>query len=343
MATAFPIRNSSKLIPSVGYGCWKVPKETCSNLIEEAIKSGYRHIDCAADYGNEKEVGQGIRNAIQSGLVKREDLWITSKLWNTFHEPQHVKAACQRSLTDLGLDYLDLYLIHFPISLKFVPFETRYPPEWFHDPNAEHPKMELIDVSVQDTWRAMEDLVEQGLVKNIGISNFNCQGIRDVMSYSRIKPVVLQVELHPYLQQVNLVRYAQSLGIHVTAFSPMGHGASYWNDAVAAIREPVIKELASKHGKDSISLNFYVFFNFFLLKIGVTEGQVVLRFGVERGCSVIPKSSNPERIKKNLDLLGFSLTKEDMDGIKGLERNLRFNNPAVFCEQAFNTFCPIFD
>ena len=119
----------------------------------------------------------------------------------------------------------------------------------FYDPGVPNPRMEMIEVPVHTTWQAMEQLQDEGLVRNIGISNFNCQGIRDVMSYAKIKPAVLQVELHPYLQQPNLVRYAQTLGIHVTAFSPMGHGASYWNDTIAAIREPIIKEIAKKHGK----------------------------------------------------------------------------------------------
>ena len=136
----FSLSNSpSKLhnaIPGVGFGMWKVDKSACSDLVFGAIQSGYRHLDCAADYGNEKEVGEGIKKAIDAGLVKREDLWVTSKLWNTYHEPQHVIPACKKSLNDLGLDYLDLYLIHFPISLKYVPFDVRYPPEWFHTPEA---------------------------------------------------------------------------------------------------------------------------------------------------------------------------------------------------------------
>jgi len=332
----FTLSNSpSKLnnvIPGVGFGMWKVPKDVCPDLVVGAIQAGYRHLDCAADYGNEKEVGEGIKQAIDAGLVKREDLWITSKLWNTYHEPKHVIPACKKSLNDLGLDYLDLYLIHFPISLKYVPFDVRYPPEWFFDPKAANPCMEVINVPTQDTWRAMENLVKEGLVKNIGLSqanrqsglsNFNCQHLRDVMSYAEIKPSVLQVEIHPYLQQPNLVRFAQSLGIHVTAFSPLGHGASYWNDSIAAIREPLVIKLAKKYG--------------------VTEAQIVLRFGIERDISVIPKSNNLERIKQNLDLFGFELSIEDMKELQTLEKNLRFNNPGVFCEQAFNTFCPIFD
>ena len=192
--TTFPIAKGS--IPAVGFGCWKVGKEKATELIETVIKAGYRHIDGACDYGNEKEVGEGIRNSIKSGLVKRDELFVTSKLWNTFHHPQHVEAACRKSLDDLGLDYIDLYLIHFPISLKFVPFETRYPPEWLHDPTSEDKKMVFEDVPVQDTWRAMESLVEKGLVKNIGVSNWNCQGLRDLFSYAKIKPSVLQVIKH---------------------------------------------------------------------------------------------------------------------------------------------------
>ncbi len=270
MSKTLPLALSPKAgrqIPSVGYGCWKVDKSNAADLIEEAIKCGYRHLDCAADYGNEKQVGEGIRRAIEGGVCKREDLFVTSKLWNTFHRPEHVEAACRRSLQDLGLEYLDLYLIHFPISLKassrmhykystnemhlqfqFVPFEKRYPPEWFHEPDAPNPKMELDPVPVQDTWKSMEKLVDAGLVLNIGVSNFNVQAIRDVHSYARVKPAVLQVEMHPYLQQSVLLRFATELGMHVTAYSPMGHGDSYWNESIAAVREKEVIEVAKKHG-----------------------------------------------------------------------------------------------
>ena len=316
--------NTGAKIPSVGFGCWKVPKDVCADVIENAIKIGYRHLDGACDYGNEKEVGEGIQRAIDKGLCKREDLWITSKLWNTFHHPDHVEMACKKTLSDLGLDYLDLYLIHFPISLKFVPFETRYPPEWFHDPNVENPKMEIVDVPVMDTWREMEKLQKAGLVKHIGVSNFNCQAIRDLMSYAQVKPSVLQVELHPMLPQHNLVRYAQSVGIHVTGFSPLGHGTSYWNDKISALYEPVIKELAKKLGK--------------------SEAQIVLRWNLQRNVSIIPKSEKEHRLRENIDLFSFKLDDEDMKRINDEVKNRhRFNDPAVFCENAFNTFCPIFD
>jgi len=139
-------------MPSVGYGCWKVPKDVLPDCIYNAIKSGYRLIDEACDYGNEKECGLGIKRALDDGLVDRSDLFVTSKLWNTYHRKEHVKAACKKTLSDLGLDYLDLYLIHFPIALKYVPMETRYPPEWFYDPKSANPKMEADNVSYRETW-----------------------------------------------------------------------------------------------------------------------------------------------------------------------------------------------
>lgn len=143
-------------IPSVGLGTWKIAKDKAADAVYSAIKDvGMRHIDAACDYGNEVEVGQGIARAISEGVVKREDLWITSKLWNTYHKPEHVEMACRKSLIDLGLDFIDLYLIHFPLSLAFVPIETRYPPEWIHDPSSPNPKIERVKQSKQETWRLL--------------------------------------------------------------------------------------------------------------------------------------------------------------------------------------------
>jgi diketogulonate reductase-like aldo/keto reductase len=121
---------SGDRMPSVGLGLWKIPNEVCSQVVQDALRAGYRCLDAASDYGNEKEVGEGITKAIADGVVKREDIWVTSKLWNTYHRKEHVREACLKTLKDLNLTYLDLYLIHFPFALKFVPFETRYPPGW---------------------------------------------------------------------------------------------------------------------------------------------------------------------------------------------------------------------
>ena len=130
--THLTLSGTGNKMPVVGLGCWKIEGKITGDTVYEAVKAGYRCIDEAADYGNEKQAGEGIARAIADGHVKREDLWVTSKLWNTYHRKEHVEAACRKSLTDLGLDYVDLYLVHFPISLKFVPFENMYPPEWVH-------------------------------------------------------------------------------------------------------------------------------------------------------------------------------------------------------------------
>lgn len=147
---------------------------------------------------------------------------MTSKLWNTYHKKENVKAACKRTLADLGLDYLDLYLIHFPISLKFVPFETRYPPGWEYDPEKPLEGMKEDPTPLAETWAAMEELVAEGLVRHIGLSNMGSTIVRDVCSYAKIKPAVLQIEVHPYNVQESLVRFCQEQGIQVTAYSSFG-------------------------------------------------------------------------------------------------------------------------
>ena len=183
--------HSGDQMPSVGFGCWKVPKDQTANCVFEAIKAGYRCIDEACDYGNEVQAGEGIKKALEAGVCKREDLFVTSKLWNTYHRKHYVRAACKKSLEDLGLDYIDLYLIHFPIALKFVPFEDRYPPEWVHDPKGENVMVEDETCSYRETWLAMEELVKEGLVRNIGCSNVGTAMLREVLSYCTIKPAVL--------------------------------------------------------------------------------------------------------------------------------------------------------
>lgn len=292
-----------------------------------ALAAGYRHLDGACDYGNEAACGEGLREAIQAGTIDRQQVWVTSKLWNTYHRPEHVRAACLKSLADWQLDYFDLYLIHFPISLAYVPIEERYPPGWFHDPAQPHSGMLIDPVPIIDTWRAMEQLVDEGLVRNIGVSNFGISLLRDLLSQARIRPTVLQIESHPYLVQSKLVRYCQQQSIAVTAFSPLGAG-SYITLGMATneqsvLNEPRIVGLAKKHGK--------------------TPAQIVLRWAVQRGTAVIPKTSRPERLKENIDIYNFELSDEEMKQVASLDRHQRFNDPGVFCEQAFNTFFPIYE
>jgi D-xylose reductase len=318
---------ADKAMPAVGLGLWKIDSQQTAQVVCNAIEIGYRHLDSAADYGNELEVGAGIAQALTKGLCSREDLWITSKLWNTYHSPEHVEAACRRTLQDLGVEYLDLYLIHFPISLQFVDFETRYPPEWFFDPSAAQPKMQIDPVPLSDTWIAMEALQKKGLVKNIGICNYSSGLLHDLMAYAEIKPAMLQIESHPYLTQESLIRAAQSYGIAVTAFSPLG-ALSYVSLDMASENESVLQQQAVIAAAKRLQRS---------------PAQVVLRWGIQRGTAVIPKTINPDRLKENLALFDFELSDEEMAAISALNQNRRFNDPGVFCDLAFNTFYPIYD
>ena len=314
-------------LPTLGLGTWKLPKPQAPAVIREAVRLGYRHFDCACDYGNEAEVGAGLASVVQQGLCRRDDLWVTSKLWNTYHEPKHVRAACERSLRDLRLEVLDLYLVHFPIALAYVPFDVRYPPEWFFDPAAENPAMKPIAVPYADTWGAMEELQRAGLVKRIGVCNLNVSMLREVLNTASIRPAVHQFEAHPYLIQERQVRFCQSEGIAVTAFSPLG-APSYLPLGMARPEEsvlvdPVVAGIAAALGR--------------------TPAQVVLRWGVQRGCAVIPKAQDFNHLRDNAQVFDFSLSAGQMQAIDALDRHRRFNDPGHFCEKAFNTFFPIFD
>ena len=314
-------------MPAVGLGLWKIDQQVAAQAVFEAIEVGYRHLDSACDYGNERQVGDGMRQAIDTGLCQRDELWITSKLWNTYHEPQYVEAACRKTLDDLQTDYLDLYLIHFPIALKYVDFDCRYPPEWFFDPDAPNPRMETEAVGLHETWHAMEGLVERGLVKNIGVCNYTSALLHDLMAYATIKPALLQIESHPHLTQEALIRAAHNHDVQVTAFSPLG-ALSYValegaNDADSVLLEPVVIAAAQR--------------------VKRTAAQVVLRWGIQRGTAIIPKTTRPQRLRENLDLFNFELHADEMAAISALNINRRFNDPGIFCESAFNTFYPIYD
>ena len=314
-------------MPAAGLGLWKIDAGQAASVVLEAAKVGYRHFDSACDYGNEAGTGEGLKKIFESGICRREEAWVTSKLWNTYHAREHVRPALERSLKDLGLDYLDLYLIHFPISLKYVPFDKRYPPGWVHDPREAKPRMEFAKVAIAETWGEMERLVKQGLVRAIGVCNFGTSLLRDLLSYASIRPAVLQVELHPYLTQEKLVRFCQEEGIAVTAFSPLGAG-SYLSLKMAeqgesVLEERLVQEIAKGHGKSA--------------------AQVVLRWGVQRGTAVIPKTGQAARLKENISIFDFALAEEEMQAMSGLNRNRRFNDPGHFCEEAFGTFCPIYE
>jgi D-xylose reductase len=321
------INVTGQTMPAVGLGLWKLEPNEVAEAVYNAIKNGYRHLDSAADYGNEQQVGEGIARALKDGLCSREDLWITSKLWNTFHRKEYVQQACEKSLSDLGLDYFDLYLIHFPIALQYVDINDRYPPEWIFNPQDDNPTMELDSVPLSETWAAMESLVENQLARQIGVCNYSAVLLHDLMSYARIKPAMLQIESHPYLTQDALIRTARSYNIAVTAFSPLG-ALSYVSLDMASKGDSVLAETVVIKAAERAS---------------VTPAQVVLRWGLQRGTAVIPKTSKPERLVENLSLSGFNLTDEEMDAISALNENRRFNDPGKFCEGAFGTFHSIYD
>jgi len=315
---------TGRMMPLMGLGTWQIPKDQCEQLVFEAIQSGYRLIDAACDYGNEVEVGLGIKKAIQAGFVTREELFVTSKLWNTYHREEHVRKACEKSLSDLGLTYLDLYLIHFPISQKFVPFEERYPPEWIFD--LKNPSVVEDPVPYQETWKAMEALVFLGLVKDIGVCNIGTAMIREVLSYAKVPLSVLQIELHPHNTQELLLRFCNDKKIQVTAFSSFGGtNTAYSQDTESCLlNNPVIVGIAARYS--------------------ASEAQILLRWAVQRGSAVIPKSSKIERIKSNADIFNsFELSAEDMNSISALNKNKRYNDPGAFCEKAFGTFFPIYE
>lgn len=297
--------NSGYKMPIVGLGVWRMEGKDIKDLLINAIKIGYRHFDCAADYQNEAEVGEALAEAFKTGLVKREDLFITTKLWNSDHG--HVLEACKDSLKKLRLDYLDLYLVHFPVATRHTGVGTTA------SALGEDGVLDIdTTISLETTWHDMENLVSLGLVRSIGISNYDIFLTRDCLAYSKVKPAVNQIETHPYFQRESLVKFCQKHGICVTAHTPLGGAAANteWFGSVSCLEDPALKGLAEKYKK--------------------TVAQVILRWGIQRNTVVIPKSSKLERLQENFNVLDFELSKEDMDLIKSLDRNYRTNQPAKF-------------
>ncbi|MEM7453236.1 MAG: aldo/keto reductase [Planctomycetota bacterium] len=285
-------------IPAVGLGTWEIPPETAASAVETAIESGYRHIDGAMIYLNEQWVGEGIEKAIGRGLAGRDDLWVTSKLWNDSHRAEHVRPAIEKTLSDLRLDYLDLYLIHWPVVHQHGVIR----------PESGDQFVSLEEVPLWETWQAMEEICAAGLCRSIGVSNCSARKIDGILENAKVKPVVNQVESHPYHQQKTLKDYCDRNGILMTAYSPLGSGGRpqrlLKNDEPSLFENEVLKELAAARG--------------------CTTAQIMIAWAVCRGSLTIPKSSNPQRQRENLEAMNIDLADDELGKIADLERGYRF-------------------
>ncbi len=298
--------NNGLVIPSLGLGTWKIKKENVTQTVSTAIQLGYRHIDCATVYNNERQIGIALQRAVKEKQIQRQEFWITSKLWNNAHLPQHVRPAVERSIKDLGVKYLDLFLIHWPVSFRQdIVFPKKR--EQYLPPSEER---------LLATWQAMEKLVKKGLLRTIGVSNFKQSRLQLLLDNATIPPAVNQVECHPYLQQQELLAYCQKNNIILTAYSPLGSG-----DRPAKLRTatepqdilklPIIAQLAAE--------------------AGISPGQLILAWGLQRGICLIPKSTSKKHLQENLNAAKINLTSEIIQQIEKLNRHHRFIDATFLC------------
>ncbi|XP_069911070.1 aldo-keto reductase family 1 member C1 [Oryctolagus cuniculus] len=295
--------NDGNIIPVLGFGTAapiEVPKRECLEATKLAIDAGYRHFDSASVYHNEEEIGQAIRSKIAEGIVERKDIFYTSKLWCTSHRPELVQQSLEESLRKVQLDYVDLYIIHFPMALK--PSKELIPKD-------ENGKVMYDTVDLCATWEAMEKCKDAGLAKSIGVSNFNRKQLETILNKPglKYKPVCNQVECHLYLNQRKLLDFCKSKDIVLVAYGVLGsqkYGEWVDQNTPVLLDDPVLGALAKKHKR--------------------SPALIALRYLLQRGVVVLAKSFNEERMKENLQVFEFHLTPEDMRVLDGLNRNIRY-------------------
>jgi aldehyde reductase len=285
-----PLRGGAGPLPALGFGTL-IPDATATrNATRTAIQTGFRHLDCAERYRNEEQVGQAIREAIHAGWIKRNDLFITTKLWNNNHRPERVQPAIEASRERLQLEYVDLYLMHTPYA--FRPGDEQ-------DPRDQNGKVIYDEgITLMDTWRAMEELVDRGICRAIGLSDVSLDQLRKVFDQARIKPSVVQIESHPYLPETEVLTFCKTNGLVMLAFAPLGHGIK-----PGVLEDPVILAAANRVNK--------------------TPAQVLLAWAIQRGTAVLTTPKSPARAKENFDV--SAIPDDAMQQINAIETRQRLN------------------
>jgi diketogulonate reductase-like aldo/keto reductase len=297
----FTLNNGSGEIPALGFGTSLSDRNQTRNAVKTAVEVGFRHLDAAERYRNEAEVGAALKELLADGTVRREDLFVTTKLWNNNHRPERVKPALQASLNRLGLDAVDLYLVHTPFAFK---------PGDDQDPRDPHGAIVYDDgVTLEETWTAMESLVDEGLSRAIGLSDIDVEGTRTIVNTARIKPAVVEVESHPYHPQWELHEFCKTAGIILLAFASLGHAME-----PRLLDDPLVVTMARRFGK--------------------SPAQVLLAWGIQRGTAVLTSSVKPARISENFDIT--ALPESAIQEInERLETRYRFNSVVDAGEPGF--------
>uniref|UniRef100_A0A1A9W804 NADP-dependent oxidoreductase domain-containing protein n=1 Tax=Glossina brevipalpis TaxID=37001 RepID=A0A1A9W804_9MUSC len=300
--------NNGCKMPVLGLGTWGTKPSEMISIVKKAIDNGYRHIDTAFLHKNEKQIGQAIKKKIQEKSIKREEMFIATKLWNTYHDPKNVKCGCTKSLCNLGLDYIDLYLMHTPMGAPITSDENEFAPN-------KDGKPLFTDVDYISTWQAMEELVKEGYCKSIGVSNFNIKQIKNVLKKCKIMPQVLQIEHHPYLRQKELTDFCEARQIAITAYAPLGSPTRPWAGRDAS----EVKSIARRYQK--------------------SPAQILIRYQIDLGHATIPNPGKSDNnLLENISVFNFNLSPQDMIALKNLNADIRYFNYSGFSGHPHHPF-----